>query len=254
MASETTTLRTDLDFSSHEQLYYQLYNIIFRQIVNGEFAIGDLVPPELELAKRFNVSRATVRKAMEMLVNDGLVERRRGIGTVVISNRPSSALNWVSSCLRRSVVEESGGEPAVKKVISSSIVLANEETAQALDVPVGTRLFRLDRLRCSGTHPFYRETAYLDESYVPHAIDHDFQKESLRAYYSSVLHVSWPRAVQNVRAGIADPETEQLLGIDPGTPVLMVSRISYDASGTPREYIKWNYRSDYYYFQISLEK
>jgi GntR family transcriptional regulator len=102
MASKTAAiLQEDLDLNSHEQLCYQLYNIIFCQILSGRFAIGDLIPPELELARQFNVSRATVRNAMEVLVNDGMVERKQGAGTVVISNHPASAPDWISSCLPR---------------------------------------------------------------------------------------------------------------------------------------------------------
>jgi GntR family transcriptional regulator len=118
---------------------------------------------------------------MEMLVNDGMVERKQGVGTVVISNHPASAPDWISSCLLCAFDDGGEDEPAVKKVLSSSIVPAEEETAEALDVPVGTRLFRLDRLQCVGSHPCFREIDYLPESLAPHAMERDFQRESLRA-------------------------------------------------------------------------
>jgi len=243
-----------LDADSHEQLYYQLYNIFFQEIVNSAYSVGQLIPSETELVSEYNVSRATVRKAMEMLVSDGLVERRRGVGSVVVSNRPASALHWMSSCLQRSVAVESDGPSPFKRVLSSSIVPANDETSQALGVPMGTRLFRLDRVRCSGDDAFYRETAYLAESYAPSAIEHDFSKESLRAYYTNVLHVAWPKAVQRVYSANAGEETAGLLGISPDAPILVVRRVSSDVGGVPREYIKWNYRSDYYYLEMTLGK
>jgi DNA-binding GntR family transcriptional regulator len=77
----------------------------------------------------------------------------------------------------------------------------------------------------------------------------DFQRESLRSYCSNELHVTLSRVVESVRAGVADPEIERMLGIDPGSPVLLASCISHDASGTPCAYIKWDYRADCYCFQ-----
>ena len=58
-----------LDVESHEQLYYQLYNMLFEYISNGTYKVGDLIPSETDLVKSMSVSRATVRKAMELLIN-----------------------------------------------------------------------------------------------------------------------------------------------------------------------------------------
>lgn len=239
-----------LNEDSHEQLYYQLYNLLFQEIVNGSYKVGDLIPSETELVRDLGVSRATIRKAMELLVSNGLIERRRGRGSVVVSDRPSSALRRVTSYLKRTVSDDAAVQ---KRVISAEIVPADNEGAAALGVEEGTPLYRLERVRCAGGVPYYCEVICLTEAYVPHAMERDFSKESLRSYYSNILHVSWPRADQRVCAQAADVRIAELLRIAPGDPVLKITRISFDSSDVPREYTVSVYRSDFYFLEMSLE-
>ena len=72
---------SELDFSGKEQLYSQLYDILFQGITSGAYKIGDYIPSESDLMKRYDVSRATARKAMELLSNNGLIEKKRGRGS-----------------------------------------------------------------------------------------------------------------------------------------------------------------------------
>lgn len=68
-------MKQKLDFSGREQLYYQIYDIMFQEIVNGKYAEKDLLPAESELVERYGVSRATVRRAMDLLKDEGLSKR-----------------------------------------------------------------------------------------------------------------------------------------------------------------------------------
>ena len=239
-----------LDVESHEQLYYQLYNMLFEYISNGTYKVGDLIPSETDLVKSMSVSRATVRKAMELLVGDGLVERRRGIGTVVVSNRPATAFKRVSSYVKRTTAD---AVTPVKHVVSATVVPASSELAERLEVEKGTQLFRLDRVRCSGDIAYYREIIHVVLSTAPGILRRDFSTESLRAYYTNVMHVTFARADQRVLAEGAGAETAKLLNIRPGSPLLMLQRVSFDSAGVPREYLQAEYRSDFYYLEMSLE-
>lgn len=84
-------------------------------------------------------------------------------------------------------------------------------------------------------------------------MERDFSKESLRSYYSNILHVSWSRADQRVCAQAADERIAKLLRIKPGEPVLKITRISFDSDDIPREYMISIYRSDFYFLEMSLE-
>ena len=71
-------MKHELDFSGREQLYYQIYDYMYQDIVTGKYQIGDLIPAESEMMAYYKVSRATVRKAMDMLADEGLIEKKRG--------------------------------------------------------------------------------------------------------------------------------------------------------------------------------
>ena len=182
--TEDTPLPNNL---SREQLYYQLYNIVFQDITNGVYEVGDLIPSETEYMQKFSVSRATVRKAMEMLVNNGLIVRRRGCGSEVVSAKPATALRSVESCIKRLTSDH---VIPIKRVVSAEMTTAGKDVADALNVRTGSSVYRLERVRCAGETAYYRETIFLADDYAPAILEHDFSRESLRAYYSNVLHLS----------------------------------------------------------------
>lgn len=241
---------TVLDNTSHEQLYYQLYNILFQNIVEGVYKVGDLLPSEPTLVDYYGISRATVRKSMELLVTNGLVERRRGVGSVVISNQPSSALNKVASYLKRTVTDD--GKP-FKKVISAHDIKADDKLAMILCVATDIKLFELKRVRYGGNTSFYLETVYVVHSYLPDIHKRDFSKESLRSYYFDIMHKRWVRATQHICAEVASANVAKQLQIEPGSPILTIYRVTYDQNNIPREYMIKHYRADKYYLVMNLE-
>lgn len=239
-----------LDASLHEQLYYQLYSILFEDIVNGTYPVGEQIPSETELMERYSVSRATVRRSMEILVNNGLIVRRRGRGSQVVSSKPATALKSVGSCIKRTHPDR---VVPVKRVVSAQIVGAEGTAARELGVEEGRELYRLERIRCSAGVPYYLETIYLTRDFAPNALDHDFSGESLRAYYANILHVRWTHARQRVSARAADARCAGLLGVAEGTAILSVDRTSFDHDDIAREYMTSLYRSDQFYLDMSLE-
>ena len=107
-----------LDFSGRQQLYYQLYNILFQDIISGKYPVGCIIPAESELMKTYHVSRATARKAMEMLANDGLVRKKRGYGTYVISAQPNTSPQRVVRYTRKNRVDH---VIAVKRMVDQRL-------------------------------------------------------------------------------------------------------------------------------------
>lgn len=239
-----------LDFSGKKQLYSQLYDILFQDIVNGAYSRGDLIPSESELMRQYGVSRATARKAMEMLSNNGLIQKRRGHGSEVISNTPSSSPQHVASYIKRSVADKTVPE---KRLIDALLVPATAEVASALGLTPQASMYRLRRVRYSGDTPFYFEVNYFAQGYLPDALSHDFSKESLRSYIVNECHVQWSRAEQRIYAAPAKLEVARLLGVEEGAPVLYIQRVSFDEAGFPREFVQTYYRSDLYHLEIELD-
>ncbi len=238
-----------LDFSGKEQLYRQLYDILFQDIAGGVYAVGDLIPSESELMTQYGVSRSTARKAMEMLSENGMISKRRGVGSEVIANRPNFALNRVTSIVKRNVDDRVAAE---KHLIDAQIELASDEVSRVLRLPEHTEVYRLRRVRYAGDRPYYLEINYYEHAFLPHAIDRDFSKESLRSYMSDELGVRWSRAHQEVRAVVADAGIADLLAIGEGDPLLYIMRISYDVANQPREFVKTYYRADLYHLEVEL--
>lgn len=239
-----------LDFSGKEQLYRQLYDILFQDIVNGAYAVGDLIPSESELMRQYGVSRATARKAMEMLANNGMISKRRGVGSEVISSRPSSSLSHVTSFIKKNVDDRVVAE---KRLIDATLLPADADVAQVLKIDEGVPVYRLRRIRFSGDEPFYLEINHFEQSFLPHAIERDFSRESLRAYIADELGIQWSRATQEIRAVPADAEQAMFLGVQQGDPLLYIKRVSYDANNVPREFVKTYYRADLYHLEVELD-
>lgn len=120
---------SELDFSGKEQLYSQLYDILFQEITSGAYKIGDYIPSESDLMKRYDVSRATARKAMELLSNNGLIEKKRGRGSEVIANVPLSSPKRVSSYIKKNVDEFAVPQ---KRLIESGVVTMPQHVAHEL--------------------------------------------------------------------------------------------------------------------------
>lgn len=242
--------RTSLDFSGKEQLYAQLYDILFQDIIGGVYAVGDLIPSESELMRNYGVSRATARKAMEMLSNNGLISKRRGKGSEVISNMPANSLQRVTSYMKKNVADNVSPQ---KRLLDAAVVPAPDGPAVALGLPAGTPVYRLRRVRYSGDLPFYLETLYYEDGYVPNILEHDFSKESLRAYVYNTCGISWVRATQKIFSCVADADRAELLGIEEGDPLLLIERVSFDAQDNPREYVETYFRGDLYRLEIELD-
>ena len=84
-----------IDFNSRVQLYYQLYDILSGEIASGNYKVGDRLPTESQLIEDYGVSRITVRKAMNMLADEGLIIKKPGYGTFVEPKKMSQRLNKV---------------------------------------------------------------------------------------------------------------------------------------------------------------
>lgn len=245
MGSETA-----LDFSGREQLYSQIYDILFSDITSGVYAVGDLIPSETELMATYGVSRATARKAMELLSNNGLIRKRRGKGSEVVSNLATSSLSRVSSYMKKSLTDT---VVPVKRMVDALIVPCPTDVAETLGLEPGTPMYRLRRLRFAGDEPVYFEMNFFESTFIPDAMGHDFSKKSLRAYLFTERGVKWSHALQEIYACSSDEEQSRLLGIKEGNPLLYIKRVNFDMSNTPRECVKAFFRSDLYHLEIGLD-
>ncbi len=242
-------MTTEIDFSGKTQLYYQIYDILRLEIQLLKYKIGELLPTEDELAKRFNVSRITIRKAMDLLVNDSLVQRRRGFGTFVIPKKTEQSLNKL---LHFSDEMQKQGHTVTTIMLCNELVPATKTIASALGIAEGIPMIHVSRLRCSDNIPMCIESAYLEYSKFQNIYGINFSEVSLQRTLQSDYNVYWTHASENIYATLCTEEIAQHLHIQEGSPLLYVERVSYTENEDFKEFFTCSYRGDSYYFKTEL--
>ena len=239
-----------LDFSGKTHLYYQLYDILYDNIKKGIYKPGDKLPTENQLIQLYGVSRVTIRKAMDMLLNEGLIVKRRGHGTFVQSKKVEQTLTKV---LHFSNEMEKRGYKSTVKMLINEKVYANKKIAEALSIPTGSPLIHVCRLRYANDEPMCIESAYLIYEKCPNVLKQDFSKISLRHFLQSEYNIFWKRAHQRIYAIKANSRFADYLNISDGDPLIYIERVSYTQNNEPGEYLQSYYRGDRFYLTAELE-
>lgn len=202
------------------------------------------LPSERWLARRLEISRVTLRRAMDELAADGLLSRRRGARTVVARRveKVLSALTGFSDELRAR-----GMEPG-QRWISRRTVSPSPSEALALGLSAVDAIVRLVRVRLADGQPIAIERATVPQSILPSG---DLVTGSL---YEALGRLGSPpvRGVQRIRAGLMTRVDAELLDSDPGGPLLIVERRCFLADGQPVEFTETRYNGERYDFLTEL--
>lgn len=230
-------------------LYYQLYEILLGRIKDGTWRPDDMLPSEAELVDQYDLSRATVRQAFDLLVNQGWVFRRRGQGTFV--SRPTIEQNLSRIVSFWEDMKQRGLEPGTK-VMERYIISASEDLAEELQVPPDEELARIVRLRLADGEPMSVEYSYLVHKNCPGILEQDYANNSLRLMLREQFNVNLVYARQRIRAVPASEELAELLDIEPNSALLHIERVTYSDQDIPVEYLQINLRGDRYTFYTEL--
>lgn len=226
-----------LSFNS-TPLYMQLAATLRGKIVDGEISSGQALPSERDLCHILGASRVTVRKATELLIDEGLLTRRQGSGTFV-TQRIEAPGSYLSSF---SEDAEARGEPTETIWIRKAPGQASEEEARLLEIAEGGPVIRLDRVRLAAGEPLAVENAIVPADMLPNI-------ETIGASLYQALERSGNRPVtgkQRVRAALAGPTEAGLLTIAEKSEILRIERLTRRADGRPVELTRSAYRGDRY--------
>ena len=250
-AEEVRTAVADkLDFSGRTQLYFQLYDILYRDIRDGVYKPGQLLPTESTLIEQYHISRVTVRKALDLLTNDGLIAKRRGYGTFVQNKKVEQTLTRVQHFANE--MEKRGVESSVT-MLANEIVYASKTIADELELTEGAELVRVERLRYADGVPMCIENAYFDARRCPDVPSGDFSRLSLRRFLEERYGIVWTHARQKIYAVAATARLAGYLGIKEGDPLIYIERVSNDRQDRLGEYLQAWYRGDSYYLTAKLQ-
>ncbi len=212
-----------------------------------EIGTGERIPAERELASRWGVARMTLRKAVDGLVLDGLLERRQRQGT--FTSRPRTPRHLTISSFTEEMTRR--GVRASSETLSLRHVRASTTLARQLRMPEGEPVIRFVRLRLGDGVPLAVETNYVPEQLVPGMTEDDLDGSwyaRLADHYG--IHII--AGVANVEAAMPDERTAALLGITIAQPCFRVRTVVRDRSGRVVEYGESIYRGDDFMLTVEL--
>lgn len=238
-------LAVELDRSSPVPLYYQLAQAIEAAIRNGELAPGDRFENELALAKRLTLSRPTTRRAIQEVVDKGMLVRKRGVGTQVVQNPVHRRVELTSLF---DDLARAGQEPTTE-LLDYRVGVVDSDVVNELNLPADHEIVTIQRLRSANGEPLAVMTNYLPVELAPDA--EELESSGLyQALRARGVHIRLAR--QRIGARPATRTEARLLDEKAGGPLLTMNRTAFDDSGRAVEYGSHCYRASRYYFETTL--
>ncbi|MGI6243402.1 MAG: GntR family transcriptional regulator [Prevotella sp.] len=242
-------MKLGIDHDSETPLHQQAEALLRKLIETDDYQRGKLLPSEVELSKKLKISRNTLRQAINKLVFEGLLVRKRGVGTAVAQKRfVSRVQNWLSFSqemkrmgivVRNYELYVSFKSPQDNEIRNFFGMKEEDDSSQCMV---------LKRLRGNPNYPFVYFTSWFNPS-IPFTGDENFTMplyEILEKEYHVVVKVN----KESVRADLAGNFIAEKLGISAKDPILIRKRFVYDQKGVPVEYNIGYYRADSFVYTI----
>ncbi|MCC7490471.1 MAG: GntR family transcriptional regulator [Gammaproteobacteria bacterium] len=240
-----------IDHAIKSPRYIQVYSTVRDWIYQGSYKPGSRLPTEEELCRLFKVSRITTRKAVDMLVDEGLVLRQPGRGTFVVEDLADApVIGEMDQLLRK--VERLGKTSRVAQAEVTEIE-ADPETAHDLQLLPGARVQRASHVRLSDRNP----VGYVI-TYVPSTLKVRFDLRELNE--SPMLNLLERKGVdiaaadQVISATLADARLASLLNTTVGAPLVHIRLVVFDSQRRPVERLVAWYRGDHYHHHVHLTR
>lgn len=221
--------------------YQQIFDSLLEQIEDGLFQPGSKLPSERALSRQLGVSRMTVRQALNALVQQGLAYRIQGSGTYVAEPKIEHHVDTLTSF---SVSMSAHGLTPATKLLSIEKIRANKIFSEVLGLNVGQMIWHIHRLRIDREIPIGLEYSYFPLNLVPDLDQHDLEQRSIYEILETEYQIQISSALQSFEPVVSNEYEQGLLNVPLGSPLMMVSRISYDAENVAVEHGKDIYRGD----------
>lgn len=230
--------------------YYQLKEILERRIRQGEFEIGGKFPTDEQLCKEYGLSRGTVRRAVGMLTDAGLLCREQGRGTFLNAAQQSPVFFRLASF--DDEMKARGWEPCTK-LIRCRVLPASAEVARRLQIPVGEKVIEIVRLRLADGQPIAYETRYLAYKTCPQLLEEDLENQSIHSLLIDKYAIPLIRACYTIEARTLSADEARHLQVDDGLAGFAIDRVTYSIDGKPVTWYCIVYRGDVYRFSAELQ-
>jgi GntR family transcriptional regulator len=235
-----------IDKFSPIPIYFQIQEYIREKIKKKEWEPGSMIPSERILTETFDVSRMTIRQAIQGLVDEGILARKRGSGTFVNDQKVEQPLQSMISFTR---LMESTGMKASAKILSFAERKATETEANVLGIEAGSMVFYLERIRLGNDIPIAIEASVIPAHLAKGLTEKDAEL-SLYQFLQEKAGLVFGDAKQSIEAISADEHTAELLAIVPGSPILLIERVAALRNGLPFEYVHSYYAGNRFKFYL----
>lgn len=239
-----------IDHKSTVPLHIQAEELLRKLIESQEYVDGKLLPNEVELSKKLAISRTTLRQALNKLVYDGLLTRKKGVGTKVTESKSfsSKSKNWLSF----SQEMEARGIPIKNFELHVSWVYPDEKLANFFEIKKDIKVLKLIRLRGRQEGPFVYFESYFHPR-VELTGEEDFKRplyEMLEKEHNIIAMIS----KEEISARIADAFIAEKLETEVGAAILFRKRFVYDINEKPIEYNLGNYKADSFIYTVESRR
>ncbi|MEQ8155020.1 MAG: GntR family transcriptional regulator [Clostridiaceae bacterium] len=229
-----------LDDNSPIPLYYQLENIIKKRIEEGTYKVDEKIPSERMLSEELDISRMTISKAIGNLVEEGILYRKKGMGTFVAKNK----IDFFPGLTGFTEIIENKGMKPSSRVISQSVIIPDKHLCEKLQISEDEKVIFTQRLRLADDEIVNLEESYVPYSLCPKLLEADLSAESIYKLLTDEGHKPL-KAEEKIQAILSDKELGKLLQINVGEAVLKRRRITW-SKDKPIEYSLDYYRGDIY--------
>jgi len=232
----------------YRPLYQQVYDYLVKQIAAGEWGPGESLPSEQALAGRLNVSQGTVRKALDALAADSLIDRRQGKGTYVAEHTQERAL------FRFFRMARPGG---VRALPSSTGDILKRRAARPVEVAKlvlkpGAEVYEVSRVRRMDGEPAVLEKIILPAALFPGLEKHAPLPNALYALYQREYGVNIVSTEEELRADAARKDDCRRLKLAPGAPLLHIDRVAVSLEGARVEWRSSRCDTTHFVYAVTL--
>lgn len=239
-----------IDKNSKVPLHYQVYLGLLAQIQSGVFKRGDKIPTEPQLEKMFGVSRVTVRRAVEMLAQEGVVEKHRGRrGTIVAAAKHDYDMRTLTSF---SDDVRLYGERPSSELVSFDLVNPPDRVADCLETDKGERVYRIERKRFRSDVVVGVHCAYIKRVLGLSLEASEFSADASLYHMLRERGVIPATARETLEVRKPSPRILDILGLPPDTAIFYKERITFALDGSPFEYVEMYYNPEYYRYRVEL--
>jgi GntR family transcriptional regulator len=232
-------------------LYAKVEEAIATEIAAGEYGAGDQLPTEDALLERFQVSRITVRRAIQNLVSRGLLEVRRGRGTFILPPRIEAELTRLTG-----FVEDmnAAGRKATARLVNRKVISASARVAKRLQLTKGTKVMLIERVRLADGVPISFDQTFLPLDIGRQIVRNDLTVQPIFTLLEERYAVPLIEADYELEAVTADKSLAEVLQIRVGAPIFQIERTSMSTGNRPVDYEVLSYRGDLVRFVTKLHR